>query len=79
MFLTRRSLTVIGILLSILLIGGLLTYYIFLSPNGYKAREKADITKVVEGAEAAYMGLDGEAIDLQDFRGTVLIVNVWAS
>ncbi len=79
MVLSRRSLIVIGVLLSILIIGGLLTYQIFLSPTGYKAREEADLAKVVNTEEDSYITLDGEPSNLEDFRGSVLLVNVWAS
>ncbi len=79
MHLTRHSRIVILILISILCIAFLLTYYIYLSPTGYKARENADLTKVLKGEEASYITLDGEPSDLNEFRDGVLLVNVWAS
>jgi thiol-disulfide isomerase/thioredoxin len=78
-FLPKRSLILLGVLAAILIVAGIVTYQVFLSPTGYKARGKADLTKVLEDDQGTYMNLDGESLDLEDFRGSILVVNVWAS
>ncbi len=74
--LTKRSYYVIAILLSILVTGALITYFVFVSPTGIKARERSDFGRVQTDT---YTSLTGEPIDLDTYRGEVLIVNVWAS
>jgi thiol-disulfide isomerase/thioredoxin len=78
-FLSKRSLVLLIGLFLILLVGVLLTYYIFLSPTGLRAKQHADLRKVEEGDQVAYTDLDGTPRDLEDFHGKPLIVNVWAS
>jgi thiol-disulfide isomerase/thioredoxin len=53
--------------------------YVYLSPTGWKAREDALLNQVDSDQGAAYRTLDGESIDLSEYKGKLLIVNVWAS
>jgi thiol-disulfide isomerase/thioredoxin len=77
--LNKRSYYVIGMLLTILVVGALVTYFVFLSPTGFKARERADFGRVQTDTADTYTSLSGEAVDLDTYRGDLLIVNVWAS
>ncbi len=74
-----RPRVVLSVLALVLLIGGLLTYFIFLSPKGYLAREHADIKVMTEGDTVSYIDLEGTPTNLESYRGEILIMNVWAS
>lgn len=77
--LTRRTILVLVVLGSVLLLGALGTYFIYLSPTGIKAKEAADLSRVQSDIPEAYISLSGEATDLEAFRDAPLVVNVWAS
>ncbi len=79
LLLTKRSYYVVGVLLLILVVGAACTYFVFLSPTGFKARERADFGRVQSESGTAYTTLSGEVVDLDMYRGDILIVNVWAS
>lgn len=79
MELNRRSVLVILGLVAILLIGAFLTYVIYLSPTGFKARQHADLSRTQTEELGTYTSLSGESFDFTDYRDGILVVNIWAS
>ncbi len=58
---------------------GYFVYSIYLSPTGLKARQNSDIQQIEAKVEDHYTNLNGDTVDLTEYGGELLIVNVWAS
>ncbi len=71
--------TLFGLLL-VLIITGLVTWYLKSTsePDGASV-SAADTSLGTSAGQSSYTSLDGDVIDLLDYRGQVLVVNSWAS
>lgn len=73
----RGKLLTLFVLLIILAIAGLVTYYLFTVPND-KANSEAS-KNLQTSEEAVYTDLEGVPISFETYEGKVRIVNSWAS
>ena len=68
----------IGILLSILVVLGLLTYS-FVGKQGVFSGLQNDLKAIDPGVEFSYTDLEGNPVNLTAYKGKPLIVNSWAT
>lgn len=75
----QRSHVVTALVMLILIsLAGITTYYIRHHANEALLNE-ANGTLFNVGPEADYVDMQGNSVDLVDYRGSVLVVNTWAS
>ncbi len=74
----RSRLKTIGVLTTILLLCGFLTYS-FVSPKGFFSGLKGDLKNIEPASEFAYTDLDGNPVLLSTVKGKPLIINSWAT
>ncbi len=72
---TLITLTILGVIVLI----GIFVIYELKSPNGYFAKRNADIVSIVHDETLPYTNLSGNAVNIADFQGKPLIINMWAS
>ncbi len=76
--LTRRQIVTLGVLLTVIVIAGVLTYE-RLSPHGIFADLQNDLKKLQPTESPIYTDLNGNSVDLSEYKGTPLIINSWAT
>jgi len=57
----------------------MLIAFSFLSPTGRFADVQNDLRTVKPDAGSVYTDLDGNIVDIRDFRGKALVINAWAT
>lgn len=78
MHFTRKSVIVVWILLVIVLVLGFLTYS-FIAPQGLFSGLPNDLKALQADDTVMYTDLDGNSVDLNNFKGKPLIINSWAT
>ena len=71
---------VVAIVIIILLIAiSGVVFYAYTSPTGFFARQNTDFHTAIQETTATYTDLNGIPVNLEQFEGTTLVVNMWAS
>jgi thiol-disulfide isomerase/thioredoxin len=78
MKLRRAHVLVLGVLLCVLVLAGLLTWYLrYAHVRDEVGTAASSVLK--ESAQTPYTTLSGEPFSFEDYRGKIRVVNVWAS
>lgn len=67
------------IILGTILLGVAILTYQFVSVSGVFSDLKNDLKAIEPEAEGAYLNLAGEPVSLSSFKGSVLVINSWAT
>lgn len=76
--LVKKNWKMLALIVGILVVLGYITYS-FTATTGRFSDLQNDLKSIKPSEETAYRDLNGNIVDIRDFRGTPLIVNSWAS